>query len=158
MNILVTFLKKYNKIRKLEVLQVQVTWYCPSFMVSFFSHEYINRNLSPVCTVEHLLLPASISLSSTYFFFQIMGYKIYTHEIHSSYAARIDNYRSYDTISKDIIQRWTYPLVPDVQFFGNFATKLERQGMYRAPGKDQFHLIFSLTRICCQWINFGLTL
>lgn len=63
----------------------------------------------------------------------IMGYKIYTHEIHSSYAARIDNYRSYDTISKDIIQRWTYPLVPDVQFFGNFATKLERQGMYRAP-------------------------
>lgn len=63
-----------------------------------------------------------------------MGYKIYTHEIHSSYAARIDNYRSYDTISKDIIQRWTYPLVPDVHFFGNSATKLERQGMYRAPG------------------------
>ncbi|KAK3132676.1 hypothetical protein QOZ80_6AG0526120 [Eleusine coracana subsp. coracana] len=27
----------------------------------------------------------------------IMGYKIYTHEIHSSYAARIDNFRSYDT-------------------------------------------------------------
>ncbi|PIN21051.1 Translation initiation factor 2B, epsilon subunit (eIF-2Bepsilon/GCD6) [Handroanthus impetiginosus] len=62
----------------------------------------------------------------------IMGYKIFTHEIHSSYAARIDNYRSYDTISKDIIQRWTYPLVPDVQFFGNSVTKLERQGMYRA--------------------------
>ncbi|KAJ6917809.1 hypothetical protein NC651_012100 [Populus alba x Populus x berolinensis] len=41
----------------------------------------------------------------------IMGYKIFTHEIHSSYAARIDNYRSYDTISKDIIQRWTYPFV-----------------------------------------------
>ncbi|KAL2528095.1 Trimeric LpxA-like enzyme [Forsythia ovata] len=62
----------------------------------------------------------------------IMGYKIFTHEIHSSYAARIDNYRGYDTISKDIIQRWTYPLVPDVQFFGNCATKLERRGMYRA--------------------------
>ncbi|XP_059435713.1 uncharacterized protein LOC132168709 isoform X1 [Corylus avellana] len=62
----------------------------------------------------------------------IMGYKIFTHEIHSSYAARIDNFRSYDTISKDIIQRWTYPFVPDVKFFGNSATKLERQGMYRA--------------------------
>ncbi|XP_023537933.1 translation initiation factor eIF-2B subunit epsilon isoform X1 [Cucurbita pepo subsp. pepo] len=62
----------------------------------------------------------------------IMGYKIYTHEICSSYAARIDNYRSYDTVSKDIIQRWTYPLVPDVKFFGNSAYKLERQGMYRA--------------------------
>ncbi|KAL8090381.1 uncharacterized protein LOC141697203 [Apium graveolens] len=62
----------------------------------------------------------------------IMGYKIFTYEIRSSYAARIDNYRSYDAISKDIIQRWTYPLVPDVQFFKNSATKLERQGMYRA--------------------------
>ncbi|KAA8536938.1 hypothetical protein F0562_029416 [Nyssa sinensis] len=61
----------------------------------------------------------------------IMGYKIFIHEIHSSYAARIDNFRSYDTISKDIIQRWTYPLVPDVPFFGNCTTKLRRQGMYR---------------------------
>ncbi|CAI9102454.1 OLC1v1000729C1 [Oldenlandia corymbosa var. corymbosa] len=64
----------------------------------------------------------------------IMGYKIFTHEIHASYAARIDNFRSYDTVSKDIIQRWTYPLVPDVQLFGNTATKLERRGMYRGSG------------------------
>ncbi|CAI0628013.1 unnamed protein product [Linum tenue] len=64
----------------------------------------------------------------------IMGYKIFTHEILSSYAARIDNYRSYDTISKDIIQRWTYPFVPDVKFSANCTTKLEREGMYKAPG------------------------
>ncbi|EPS57518.1 hypothetical protein M569_17299, partial [Genlisea aurea] len=62
----------------------------------------------------------------------IMGYKIFTHEIHSSYAARIDNYRSYDTISKDIIQRWTYPFVPDIQFAASGTAKLERQGIYRA--------------------------
>ncbi|KAM1752575.1 hypothetical protein ACFX11_010541 [Malus domestica] len=67
----------------------------------------------------------------------IMGYKIFTHEIHSSYAARIDNFRSYDTVSKDIIQRWTYPLVPDVKFFGNSSIKLERQGMYRASDTGQ---------------------
>ncbi|KAL6209398.1 hypothetical protein ACLB2K_020340 [Fragaria x ananassa] len=66
----------------------------------------------------------------------IMGYKIFTHETHT-YAARIDNFRSYDTISKDIIQRWTYPLVPDVKFFGDSSTKLERQGMYRASGIGQ---------------------
>lgn len=66
-----------------------------------------------------------------------MGYKIFTHEIHSSYAARIDNFRSYDAISKDIIQRWTYPLVPDVKFFGDSSTKLERLGMYRASGNYQ---------------------
>ncbi|XP_047970403.1 translation initiation factor eIF-2B subunit epsilon isoform X2 [Salvia hispanica] len=62
----------------------------------------------------------------------LMGYKIFTHEIHSSYAARVENYRSYDTISKDIIQRWTYPLVPDIQFLQNSLTKLERRGTYRA--------------------------
>lgn len=62
----------------------------------------------------------------------IMGYKIYTHEIHASYAAQVDNFRSYETISKDILQRWTYPLVPDVQFSGNHSTKLERQGIYKA--------------------------
>ncbi|ESQ52106.1 hypothetical protein EUTSA_v10016297mg [Eutrema salsugineum] len=62
----------------------------------------------------------------------IMGYKIFTHEIHSSYAARIDNFRSYDTVSKDIIQRWTYPYVPDINFSGNRPLKLGRQGMYRA--------------------------
>lgn len=67
----------------------------------------------------------------------IMGYKIFTHEIHSSYAARVDNFRGYDTISKDIIQRWTYPLVPDVHSFGSSITKLERQGTYRASEISQ---------------------
>ncbi|XP_043720808.1 translation initiation factor eIF-2B subunit epsilon-like [Telopea speciosissima] len=67
----------------------------------------------------------------------IMGYKIFTHEIKSSYAARVDNFRSYGTISKDIIQRWTYPLVPDVHFAGNHPTKLERRGMYRASEISQ---------------------
>ncbi|KAG0470226.1 hypothetical protein HPP92_016926 [Vanilla planifolia] len=64
----------------------------------------------------------------------IMGYKIFIHEIHSSYAARVDNFRSYDTISKDILQRWTYPFVPDVQYLGNcLQIKLDRQGIYKAP-------------------------
>ncbi|KAI3965036.1 hypothetical protein MKX01_013967 [Papaver californicum] len=59
----------------------------------------------------------------------IMGYRIYTQEIdHSSYAARVVNFRSYDTISKDIIQRSTYPLVPDIQFSGKRSIKLESQG------------------------------
>ncbi|CAJ2674542.1 unnamed protein product [Trifolium pratense] len=67
----------------------------------------------------------------------IMGYKIFVHEICSDYAARIDNFRSYDTVSKDIIHRWTYPLVPDVMNFGNTTTKLERQGIYRASEISQ---------------------
>ncbi|KAL1543317.1 translation initiation factor eIF-2B subunit epsilon isoform X2 [Salvia divinorum] len=58
---------------------------------------------------QHLRLPFVQDLLVD----DLMGYKIFTHEMHhSSYAARVDNYRSYDTISKEIIQRWTYPLVP----------------------------------------------
>ncbi|CAN8316293.1 unnamed protein product [Cochlearia groenlandica] len=67
----------------------------------------------------------------------IMGYKIYTHEIHSSYAARIENFRSYDTVSNDIIQRWTYPYVPDINFSGNRPLKLGRQGIYKASDAVQ---------------------
>ncbi|CAA0395695.1 unnamed protein product [Arabidopsis thaliana] len=70
----------------------------------------------------------------------IMGYKIFTHEIQSScYAARIDNLRSYDTVSKDIIQRWTYPYVPNIDFSGNPPVKLGRRGIYRASDAVQSH-------------------
>lgn len=35
-----------------------------------------------------------------------MGFKIFTHDTHSSfYDVRVDNFRSYESISKDIIQR-----------------------------------------------------
>ncbi|RRT76001.1 hypothetical protein B296_00030656 [Ensete ventricosum] len=82
----------------------------------------INLNLSL------LVLPSLLT-----FFLQIMGYKIFTHEIHSSYAARIDNFRSYGTVSKDIMQSWTYPLVPNVKYFGCCSNmKLDRQGVFKA--------------------------
>lgn len=68
----------------------------------------------------------------------IMGYKIFTHEIGSSYAARVDNFRSYDTVSKDLIQRWAYPFVPDVQFSENCPhSVLEREGIYKEPDVAQ---------------------
>ncbi|EOA15350.1 hypothetical protein CARUB_v10004259mg [Capsella rubella] len=68
----------------------------------------------------------------------IMGYKIFTHEIQSSfYAARVENLRSYDMVSKDIIQRWTYPYVPDINFSGNHPLKLGRRGIYRVSDAVQ---------------------
>ena len=64
-----------------------------------------------------------------------MGYKIFTHEIHSEYAARIDNFRSYDAVSKDILQRWTYPLVPDIPFSSNGPpVRLDHQEYYKEAG------------------------
>ncbi|CAN6843490.1 unnamed protein product [Brassica oleracea] len=37
-----------------------------------------------------------------------------------------------DIMGKDIIQRWTYPYVPDISFSGNRALKVGRQGVYKA--------------------------
>ncbi|KAI3887383.1 hypothetical protein MKW92_050769 [Papaver armeniacum] len=51
----------------------------------------------------------------------VMSYKIFIHEMQSDYAARVDNFRSYDTISKDIMQR---------------PIKLESQGIYKGSKRD----------------------
>lgn len=66
---------------------------------------------------------------------EISGNKIFTYEICGEYAARIDNLRSYDSVSKDIIHRWTYPIVPDIRFAGNnVGLKIERCNVYRENG------------------------
>lgn len=66
---------------------------------------------------------------------EITGNKIFTYEISSEYAARIDNLRSYDSVSKDIIHRWTYPIVPDIRFAGkNIGLKIERCNVYKENG------------------------
>lgn len=44
---------------------------------------------------------------------EIMGNHIYTRFISDQYAARVSNLHTYDAISKDVIHRWVYPLVPD---------------------------------------------
>lgn len=44
---------------------------------------------------------------------EILGHHIYTHFISDQYAARVCNLQTYDAISKDVIHRWVYPLVPD---------------------------------------------
>ena len=44
---------------------------------------------------------------------EITGDHIYTHFISDQYAARVSNLHTYDAISKDVIHRWVYPLVPD---------------------------------------------
>ena len=44
---------------------------------------------------------------------EITGNHIYTRFISDQYAARVSNLCTYDAISKDVIHRWVYPLVPD---------------------------------------------
>ena len=43
-----------------------------------------------------------------------LGNNIYSHILGpSEYAVRVDSLRTYDAVSKDVIQRWNYPMCPD---------------------------------------------
>lgn len=43
-----------------------------------------------------------------------LGNKLYIAELgQTEYAARIHNLRSYDAVSRDILQRWVFPFAPD---------------------------------------------
>ncbi|KAI9510867.1 nucleotide-diphospho-sugar transferase [Russula earlei] len=46
---------------------------------------------------------------------------IYCHIVKEGYASRVQDTRSYDAISKDILSRWTFPLVPDDNYPGEHA-------------------------------------
>ncbi|XP_062518450.1 translation initiation factor eIF-2B subunit epsilon-like [Corticium candelabrum] len=73
---------------------------------------------------------------------EIMGNQIHTHIVKDEYAARVSNLHSYDAISKDVIHRWTYPLVPDVR-------QEERQGAYSYSRRNVYlHNTVKLARDC----------
>ena len=67
-----------------------------------------------------------------------LGYRIYAHEIGGAqeYAARVQDLWTYDTISKHIIKRWTYPLVPDLNWAAEDRStySLGRDFLYREVG------------------------
>lgn len=47
-----------------------------------------------------------------------LGNKLHMYELGDAYAARVHNLRSYDAVSRDILQRWCFPLVPDTNLLG----------------------------------------
>lgn len=60
----------------------------------------------------------------------ISGHKIFTHVITGEYAARVKDLRTYDSVSKDILHRWTYPIVPDLNIIGDTTFKVSRYLCY----------------------------
>lgn len=44
---------------------------------------------------------------------EVLGNTIYAHFISDQYAARVGNLQTYEAVSKDVIHRWVFPLVPD---------------------------------------------
>ena len=66
--------------------------------------------------------------------YELNGKTIHTHIIRQQYAARVRSLRAYDSVSKDIVSRWTYPLCPDSNLVLGQSYRLERGKVYEEDG------------------------
>ena len=64
-----------------------------------------------------------------------LGNTMHVHEVKSGFACQIRNLRSYDAISRAILQRWSFPLVVDSGLLHPAASETtysyKRQNRYR---------------------------
>src|SRR5438045_4517543 len=66
--------------------------------------------------------------------YELNGKTIHTHIVNKHYAARVRDLQAYDAMSKDIIQRWAYPLCPDSNLLQNQTYRLLRGNIYKEDG------------------------
>lgn len=57
-----------------------------------------------------------------------LGNKLFVHAVSKDYVARVHSFRSYDAVSRDVMARWTYPLVPDTNLFGVKGSRMRSAG------------------------------
>eukprot|EP00123_Amoebidium_parasiticum_P018232 comp24137_c0_seq1/m.43888 comp24137_c0_seq1/g.43888 ORF comp24137_c0_seq1/g.43888 comp24137_c0_seq1/m.43888 type:complete len:666 (-) comp24137_c0_seq1:679-2676(-) len=60
----------------------------------------------------------------------VRGDHVHSHIIQNDYASRVINPKMYDAISKEVIQRWTFPLVPDCNLLGATNYTYQRRNIY----------------------------
>ncbi len=84
-------------------------------------HDLIDCGID-ICTPDVLALwsdnfdyqaPRKGFLHSVLKDYELNGKTIHTHIVQDHYAARVCNLKAYDSVSKEIISRWTYPMSPD---------------------------------------------
>lgn len=73
-----------------------------------------------------------------------LGNKLFIHELKNEYAARVSNFRAYDAVSKDVLGRWTFPLVPDTNLASARAAAAAASSSSGSKPKTLSH--FRLTR------------
>lgn len=63
---------------------------------------------------------------------EILGNTLHLHVIEDEcYGARVSNITMYDALSRDIINRWVYPIVPDLIMHGNMPYSYHRHNIYK---------------------------
>jgi len=100
-----------------------------------FRHDLLDARID-ICSVEVLHLLADnfdwqdlrAHLLHDVLTSDILGHTVHTHIVERAYAARVKDLRTYDSVARDIIHRWTYPLVPDTNWWGAVGSSRFRLG------------------------------
>ncbi|KAH7551391.1 GCD1, Nucleosidehypothetical proteindiphosphatehypothetical proteinsugar pyrophosphorylase factor 2B [Bipolaris maydis] len=66
--------------------------------------------------------------------YELNGKTFHTHIISDHYAARVRNLHAYDSVSKDIVSRWAYPLCPDSNLVQGQSYRLQKRNTYKEEG------------------------
>jgi translation initiation factor eIF-2B subunit epsilon len=66
--------------------------------------------------------------------YELNGKTFHTHIIGDHYAARVRNLHAYDSVSKDILSRWAYPLCPDSNLVQGQSYRLQKGNIYKEEG------------------------
>ncbi|KAJ7172576.1 nucleotide-diphospho-sugar transferase [Mycena filopes] len=106
----------------IDVCSVEV----PSLFQDNFDYEDIRRDFLHGVLTSDLLMK-----------------NIYCYVAKDGYAARVKDTKSYESISKDILSRWTFPLVPDDNHPSGHVYQHTRGNKYIATGNS-----VSLARTC----------
>ena len=59
---------------------------------------------------------------------------IHTHILEHEYAARVINLQSYEAITRDVVSRWAFPMVPDLFAPAHGKVEFRRNNVYLAEG------------------------
>ena len=75
-----------------------------------------------------------------------LGNKLFVHTLKQEYAFRVRNLRTYDAVSRDVIQRWAFPFSLDTNMLplagthGESSYTLARRHIYRSLLKQSLVL------------------
>ncbi|KAF1848593.1 translation initiation factor eIF-2B subunit epsilon [Cucurbitaria berberidis CBS 394.84] len=66
--------------------------------------------------------------------YELNGKTFHTHIVADHYAARVRNLHAYESVSKDIVSRWAYPLCPDSNLIQGQSYRLQKGNVYKEEG------------------------
>jgi translation initiation factor eIF-2B subunit epsilon len=64
---------------------------------------------------------------------EILSYQIFTHVAREGYSSRVTSMSQFARVNADVVRRWSYPLVPDVNLFCDSKFAYFHPGVYKEP-------------------------